>query len=286
MSTLVVGVDGSAPSAAAVAWAAQFAARGNDKVLAVSTPTSPSRPSCRLTSWTNAGAKPRPPSRSGRLRSAPPNVTYEARVVDDHPTGGLLGVVQTDPVDLIVVGRRTGGFLHHRIGSTAEHLAHHAPAPLALIPEQAPATIDRVVVGVAGWASDERAVRWAAANARSIGPVTAVHASAPPAEIGDAEDPAEFRARTAAQLDGDWTAPLRAAGVDVTTVMSGDRPAPAILDTAAETGATLIVVGTSSTSSLTGVRLGGVAMHLVHHAELPLVLVPSPSEEPHEPEPG
>jgi nucleotide-binding universal stress UspA family protein len=285
MSTLVVGVDGSAPSAAAVAWTAQFAARGNDKVLAVYAyePEQAELPpdvvderrgeaAAALEEW------------AAPLRAA--DVNYEARIVDDHPAGGLLSVLENDPVALIVVGRRTGGFLHHRIGSTAEHLAHHSPVPLALIPERAPATVDRVIVGVAGWASDERAVKWAADNARSIGPVTAVHASAPPAEVEGAEDPAEFRARTAALLDGDWTAPLRAAGVDVTTVMSGDRPAHAVLDAAADTGATLIVVGTSSTSSLTGVRLGGVAMHLVHHAELPLVLVPSPSEEPHDPEPG
>jgi nucleotide-binding universal stress UspA family protein len=285
MSTLVVGVDGSAPSAAAVTWAAQFAARGNDKVLAVYAyePDQAELPPdvvderrgeavAALEEW------------AAPLRDAGAN--YEARVVDNQPTGGLLGVVETDPVALIVVGRRTGGFLHHRIGSTAEHLAHHTPVPLALVPEQAPATIGRVVVGVAGWASDERAVKWTADNARSFGPVTAVHAAAPPAEIGGAEDPAEFRARTTAKLDGEWTAPLRDAGVDVTTVMSGDRPAHAVLDAAAGTGATLIVVGTSSTSTLTGVRLGGVAMHLVHHAELPLVLVPAPSEEPHEPEPG
>jgi nucleotide-binding universal stress UspA family protein len=58
-------------------------------------------------------------------------------------------------------------------------------------------------------------------------------------------------------------------------VPGGRRTAAELIAAAKERNAALLVVGTASTSERTGVRLGGVALQLVHHADISLVLVPS-----------
>jgi nucleotide-binding universal stress UspA family protein len=50
----------------------------------------------------------------------------------------------------------------------------------------------------------------------------------------------------------------------------------AILDVASETGADLIVVGTRGRTAVQSALLGSVSSALVHHSELPVLVVPLP----------
>jgi nucleotide-binding universal stress UspA family protein len=80
---------------------------------------------------------------------------------------------------------------------------------------------------------------------------------------------------------GVWIEPLRDRRVPTDTVIVEDiHPVAAIADTAAQRSAQLIVVGTHGLGGFTKMRLGGVAVQLVHHLGLPVVLVPPTTDAP------
>jgi nucleotide-binding universal stress UspA family protein len=61
-----------------------------------------------------------------------PDVRVERELVHDRPTRALRGCAQT--ARLVVVGRRgRGGFAGLLLGSTSQHLLHHAPCPVAVV---------------------------------------------------------------------------------------------------------------------------------------------------------
>jgi nucleotide-binding universal stress UspA family protein len=79
---------------------------------------------------------------------------------------------------------------------------------------------------------------------------------------------------------GVWVEPLRDRGVAVSTVIVEDiHPVAAIANTAMQRSAQLIVVGTHGLGGFSKMRLGGVAVQLVHHLGLPVVLVPPATTE-------
>lgn len=68
---------------------------------------------------------------------------------------------------------------------------------------------------------------------------------------------------------------LEAAGIQVSTRLVEGKPADAILQVAAEVGATLIVVGTVGENPISGALLGSVVLRLVQRSTLPLLVVPA-----------
>ena len=104
----------------------------------------------------------------------------------------------------------------------------------------------------------------------------AVTAFEPLLEWAPNSDPRNWR-RNLERHVNEWIEPLRLAKVPVQTVIVRDiHPVAAIAD-AARGQAQLIVVGTHGLGGFAGMRLGGVAVQLVHHAGLPVVLVPAPA---------
>jgi nucleotide-binding universal stress UspA family protein len=76
------------------------------------------------------------------------------------------------------------------------------------------------------------------------------------------------------QVD-DWTGPLAALGDRFeSTTRSGTPVADTLLDVAAEVHADLLVVGTRGLGGFTGLRIGGVALAVLHRCDRPVVLVP------------
>lgn len=61
-----------------------------------------------------------------------PEVRVRREIVRDHPTRALLH--HADDAQLVVVGSRgRGGFRGLVLGSTSQHLLHHAPCPVAIV---------------------------------------------------------------------------------------------------------------------------------------------------------
>jgi nucleotide-binding universal stress UspA family protein len=159
--------------------------------------------------------------------------------------------------------------------SVPDFVAHHCRRPFAVVPSSgvsSPPT--RIAVGDDGSPGAEEAARWSRAVAAATG-----------AEIVaiDVVHPPEFLARFLSELHDDiahdleahWAAPP---GVAVSTdVVDDDHPAEALLAEAERAGADLLVLGARA---LCGVRLlpaGGVTMTALHHARMPVVVVPAPA---------
>lgn len=131
---VLVGVDGSSESLAAVTWVASLAPIG-PQVAAVQVvepyvewtpPTSPKNwrrdVERDLERWTSP------------LTEAGLSVTPIAQR-DFHPADGLLGLAAARNADLVVVGTRgVGGFKGLRAGGVALKILHRAGLPLVLVP--------------------------------------------------------------------------------------------------------------------------------------------------------
>ena len=106
--------------------------------------------------------------------------------------------------------------------------------------------------------------------------VVAVYAFEPLVEWVPESDPRSWREAAERQLEDEWLAPLRDAGVSVRTrVITDIHPVAALAGVVEREGAGLAVVGTRGIG-LSGLRLRRVPIQLVHHTQLPVVLVPPP----------
>ena len=132
---IVIGVDGSQTSSAAVAWCAWLAGAAGAEVVAVTV----EEPIVEWTpSWDDKNWR-RHAERDIETWVAPLTDAGVAvdRVVSEnlHPVDGLLGVASAWGADLLVLGTRgAGGFTGLRFGGVAMKVLHRAPLPLVLVP--------------------------------------------------------------------------------------------------------------------------------------------------------
>lgn len=147
-----------------------------------------------------------------------------------------------------------------------------------------------VVVGVDGSVTGERALDWAADEARRCGrtlrvlhaygwplpdlPVSADRYRAPRPGMSDGELARDVAERHAAR------ARRAASGLTVETVVSGDLPGPALVT--ASLDAAVVVVGSRGLGGVTELLLGSVSSQVVMHAHAPVVVVRRIAE-PHAP---
>jgi len=140
-STIVVGVDGSPGSLAALAWAADEALRRDDEILAV-----------RVWHY--------PVDMSGFLTDASVESMQKAEeeqleldildVLGDDPPVKVRRLVTTGPLtrtlfitaenaDLLVIGSKGHrGLTNVVIGSVSAHVTHYAPCPVVIVPQSPP----------------------------------------------------------------------------------------------------------------------------------------------------
>ena len=76
----------------------------------------------------------------------------------------------------------------------------------------------------------------------------------------------------------DYIAPLKAAGLEVTTFLRAGNPRSVIVETAAELKADALVIGSHSKRNFLDIALGGTATYLSHHVPCTVVLV-SPEKQ-------
>lgn len=275
MKQILVGVDGSRGATAALGWAGRLGrATGADVVAASVFATQESEVD---------------PQRHEELRTdAERRLTHEWAV----PTGGsepyrtlllegspnaLMQAADKEDADLIVVGPEGHGPLASlHIGSLAHHLAHYTERPLAIVPEPgADLGFDRIVVGLDGSDGSADAARWCADVAARLGAhVVAVYAFKPPIEWMPEADPRSWVQSTQHELD-EWVAPLRDAGVSFETFVARDaHPVEGLVQTIDRTNADLVVVGARGIGGFLGLRVGRVPLQLVHHTQIPVVMIP------------
>ena len=137
LQRIVVGVDGSENSVAAVGWTAGLAAATGAEVVAVhalglldhldsdeAVPSQPHREEIRQRfegDWCASLARP--------------DVRCRHLVRDGAPVNVLLAVADEEDADLIVVGSRgMGGAPELLLGSTSTQIAQHSARPVAIVP--------------------------------------------------------------------------------------------------------------------------------------------------------
>lgn len=274
---LLIGVDGSPAATAALRWAGGLAERLDAEVVVANVfePTQAEIPPSDVDAMIIEARE-----RLATKWSAP-LVGTGVRHTDLQlvgPPDKLLDAVEAADADLLVVGTRgTGRFAGLHLGSLAHYFAHRARGPLAIIPVTgAAAGVDRIVVGVDGSPGSAAAVSWCAAIAAACrAKVLAVHVLESASRWSTKHEGERIRAEADAALNGAWTAPLRAAGVSISTrVMKGTHPVAGLGAAAEHDSAGMIVVGAREFSEVVQMRLGRIPEQLVHHTHLPVVLVP------------
>ncbi|HWS48398.1 MAG TPA: universal stress protein, partial [Acidimicrobiia bacterium] len=135
----------------------------------------------------------------------------------------------------------------------------------------------RIVLAVDGTAEARATVAWCATTAGQLdAAVTAVCPYRRPRDVPSDAAHQDFR-RVQRALHDDWTAPLRAAGIETHVELTH---APnlycALTDAAKRTDAGLIVSSAEGEPE----HSGDAATRLMHDVHVPIILVPSPLNEP------
>lgn len=138
--------------------------------------------------------------------------------------------------------------------------------------------VKRILVATDGSAHARRAVQWAGELATATGAeVVAVHAVGLLTPTPEGPVPsAPFHDRLRAELEGEWTEDLRAAGVPVSCRLVEGSAVTALLHAAEEEGADLIVVGSRGSGGFSDLHLGSTSHQLALYADRPVVIIPPP----------
>jgi nucleotide-binding universal stress UspA family protein len=274
----VVGFDGSAGARAALRWALDAAAttgRAVDAVAAWHLPVATGSPWAPLPQLEDVETL-----RDGydlSLERAAKEVRGEvdgAPEIDVRVLTGFAGPALVDAAagaHALVVGRRgRGGFLGLLLGSVADHCVHNAAVPVVLVPPEERSGCRRVVAGIDGSARSDAALRWAAAEAASLGlPLVALHAWSyldQPGEFDADFDESAARAGAAEQV-------ARVLGnAEVTVEVVNDLPARSLIERSK--AGDLVVVGRRGMGAIREALLGSVSRQLAHHAPHTVVVVP------------
>lgn len=263
-SRYVVGVDASAPAAAALGWAARHARRDGAGMLLVHVvdPEHGARGIAELDAAEAAGEELLADA-VARVRRTDPELPVEAKL--------LLGVpvwaVAREPAagDILVVGTGKTGYVSGRVlGSRSVQFALAAPGSVAVVPDVDPRFRVGVVAGVDRAETAALIARRAAREAVDRGMrLTLIHATRPESAAlvrADAESPLAVAAAAAREVEG---------MLEIRSRLSTRPPADALLD--ASRGSALLVVGPGAAAEHS--PLGTTLHDVLLNANSPVLVV-------------
>lgn len=287
-NSVVVGVDGSAASTGAVAYAANTAATRGIPLVLVTTYTVPAA------MFAEGMIPPRPVydelekeclpiierARASALKVAP-DIEVSHAIVEGNPSQVLIDY--TRKAKLIVLGSRgLGGIRGMVLGSVSASVASHAFCPVVVTREDTD-DLDRtgpVVVGIDGSEVSAKATEWAFAEASARNTtLIAVHTWMDPqvqaAAAGIALTEEDWKQLEDQQLE---TLSERLAGfsdrypdVNVERFVTRDRAVRALVEKAQD--AQIVVVGSHGRGGFTGMVLGSTSRALLQAAPCPVMVV-------------
>jgi nucleotide-binding universal stress UspA family protein len=300
MRKIVVGVDGSEQSAAALRWAVREARLRDAELTAV-------------LMWDLFNQRHADGSQrfDPAYDSAAADAALEAAIVSaigeeaaagvkrlpvcDVPAHGLIEAAKG--ADLLVVGARgLGGFRGLLLGSVSQQVLHHAPGAVAIVrPPKAggkgteeaeaagPATDggERIVVGVDGSDPSNAALRWALTEGRLRGAtVEAVHSWEVPVVFGpvagsfpyDTEAIEKSGRELLDRVVDAAVADLGSPEVTVERTLVAGGAAMNLLDAAKQ--ADLVIIGRRGLGGFKRLMLGSVSESVARHSPCPVVILP------------
>jgi nucleotide-binding universal stress UspA family protein len=140
--------------------------------------------------------------------------------------------------------------------------------------------VDTIVVGLDESKGARVAAQWAAKHAKQSGArVLAFHAV--PRSGLWMLDAAQFDtdallAHLRQELEHEWAAPLREAGVDYTTQLVRGDPATELLRVTKRVHGVMLVLGSKSHGAMADLVVGGTVHKVINRSDIPVVLVPNP----------
>ena len=280
---VVVGVDGSDSSLAAVRLAARLAAE-RDRPLRVvhafiwpqlHVPLGPSPEGPPEGGFTNAAARIVADA-VAEATKAEPKIGVTGEVIEGSASPVLLR--EAAEAALVVIGDRgLGGFTGLLVGSIAVQVAAHARCPVVIMRGNADPNRD-ILVGVEGRSGENDALAFAFDEAARRGSgVCALHAYTHPtaAEPGDMvplvyslDDLQAEESTVLAEALAGWSE--RYPDVRVTRLVVRGRPGKALVS--ATEKASMVVVGSRGRGGFAGLMLGSVSQVVLHHAACPVVI--------------
>jgi len=287
---IVVGLDGSTESDAALRWAAHEAQRHGARltVLHAHDPVQHAYDT-PLEEVYERGlvhiAKVIVDSAVTEVRSLEPTVWVHGETTSTAAAAALIRASGAGA--MVVVGSRgRGGFTGLLLGSVSQHVATHAAGPVVVVRAQPGQADGPVVVGVdesdgTGHALD---VAFEEAALRDAG-IVVLHAYLPDVRtwgldlLPEVEDE---HVRRTIELDrlNDIVEPWRKRfpAVDVEVAAVDGQAAARLIDASAT--ARLMVVGSRGRGGFTGLLLGSVGLQLLHHAGCPVLIARDSSMGP------
>jgi nucleotide-binding universal stress UspA family protein len=288
-SDILVGVDGTPASDAALRWALHHAALTQQRVTAVHAwqlPLDPGPGGLYLPSIDDAGmaaqaqvlldeAIDRTQALFGR-DWVPPDV----RPVVTAGSAAQVLETMARSASMLVLGQRTDTRLARAVfGSAVSGALHHVACPVVVVPATAEPTPDsgRVVVGVAEGQASGGALAWAAATAAASRHPLVILYVRPPMAGGEGDWP------DADALDDVALKQLH----ELTDTVTHDLSVPVVTDVVVgDAGPELVryvtpddvlVVGSRGRGQLAGWFLGSTSSHVVREAPCPVAVVREPA---------
>lgn len=287
-NTVVVGVDGSAASTGAVAYAAHTAATRGVPLMLVTSYTMPAAmfaegmiPPQPVFDELERECLPIIEAARATALSVAPEIEVRHAVVEGNPAQVL--IEYSRKAKLIVLGSRgLGGIKGMVLGSVSAAVASHAFCPIVVTREDT-AGLEKsgpVVIGIDGSEISAKATEWAFAEASARGAeLIAVHTWMDPQ--------VQAAAAGISLTDDDWsqleeqqnqTLAERLAGfasrypdVEVTRYVTRDRAVRALVEQSQN--AQLVVVGSHGRGGFAGMVLGSTSRALLQAAPCPVMVV-------------
>ena len=278
---IVVGVDGSPESERALAWAATEAARRGSELLVVHTYSWH-----ELETHTPVGAPFAEDIRRHAEALVAEAVTRAQRIAPGVTVRGQAQLGQaahtlvkasTDGATVVVGNRGRGGVTSLLLGSVSQKVAVHAHGPVVIVRGR-PDPDGDIVVGVDGSPQSQHALQVAFEEAmiHDVG-VVAVRAYSllattyAPYMVGYYEDPHQrWESEMAVLRDDVATVAEKYPLVRVSHLAVEGHPGVVLAQRSAD--ARLVVVGSRGHGGFTGLLLGSVGLHLIHHAQCPVLI--------------
>lgn len=268
---IVVCVDGSESSRAAVEWAAADAQRRRLPLKVVHV----------CLRWPS-GVEGRKyglgalEAAAGSARALDGDIEVSTRLLDGDVVEALIG--QSASADSLVLGNRgLGGFAGLVLGSVGMAVAGHAAGPVVIV--RAPAVAERhlIVVGDDGSERAQEAMAYAIEQARARhARLLAIHAWQPPmvpAYTPDygllLQDAFRKEARAAEERATRWRKDHP--DVEIAHQQVAEHPVPAL--SKASASAELVVVGSRGRGGFASAVLGSVSRGVLHRAACPVAVV-------------
>ena len=288
--TIVVGIDGSEASQAALEWAAARTGcfgpirplHSWDYPLAVWAPgplgPGVAPPSAEMTEAARTAAE-------AFMTALGDEVDQEPPVVERGDAGVAL-VNAAEDADLLVVGTRGRGPVRANIiGSVARHCADHTPVPLVIVPHREPpapaSPSERIVVGIDDSDHARAALRWAVEHAAPRAAISAIAAWQTPVDglilAGvDRFDIRDLKAAAETTVNDIADEVCDALGVNRDRVQReiAEGDTRWVLQSRSEE-ADLLVLGQRGRSGLAHFFLGSTTTALIHRPHCPTAVIPA-----------